>query len=121
MLAFQEAFKAAKASRLVKSWRGTPLQHPAVPTGSELMVSAKQAAQLLAALSEAATLPADAGAQSTALTAHSHEVTLCVLKAFVCICRHQTHGKGNSICGPLSDILLIGLHGKCKLMGDPRS
>ena len=68
VLAFQEAFRAAKASKVLQSWRGAPLQYPAIPTGAELMTTAKQAAQLMAALSESSTsLPFDAGAYLLAL------------------------------------------------------
>ena len=61
VVAFQEAFRAAKANRLMQSWRGAPLQPPAVPTGSTLMATADQAAQLLAALLKAGPASLDTG------------------------------------------------------------
>ncbi|KAK9849644.1 hypothetical protein WJX84_000969, partial [Apatococcus fuscideae] len=62
VLAFQEAFMAAKANRLMTNWRGVRLQYPAKSAGSELMATAKQAAQMLTALSDTLMLPADAEA-----------------------------------------------------------
>ena len=60
-LAFQEAFKAVEASELLQLWRGAPLQYPTVPTGTELMAVAKQAAQLTAMLVESSAPSPDSG------------------------------------------------------------